>query len=101
MSELKLGADFDGETYDRKLDKPRLTGMLGRVYDAMKDGEWHTLRDLSDKSSGSEASVSARIRDLRKDKFGHFEVRRQRSPCHKGLFYYKLINHEPEQINLF
>jgi len=91
VSELKLGADFDGETYIPELDKVRLTGMLGRVYEVMKDGNWHTLRQLSEKVRGSEASVSARIRDLRKEKFGGFEVERRRGLLNYSTHYYRLI----------
>lgn len=86
---LKIGADFDGETYDPQLDKARLTGQLLRVYNCMRDGRWWGLRELARGAEGTEASVSARLRDLRKDKFGGFEVERRRRS--NGLHEYRLV----------
>jgi len=86
---LITGADFDGETYEPELDKVRLTGMLQRVYSAMSSGAWCSLSHLARTAQGSEASVSARIRDLRKEKFGGFEVQRKR--IERGLFHYRLV----------
>ena len=80
---------FDGETYEPDKDKARLTGQLLRVFDLMGDGHWHTLRWLSDHAMGSEASVSARLRDLRKDRFGGFNVERHR--LDGGLWEYRLV----------
>ena len=44
------------------------------VWRVMADGEWHTLREISDKSGYSEASVSAQLRDYRKTKYGGHTV---------------------------
>lgn len=90
MKKVILGSDFDGETYDPVLDHATLTGQLLNVYNTMKSGLWYTLHDLSAATGGSEASVSARLRDLRKDKFGSFIVDRKRSQVHRGLWYYRL-----------
>lgn len=85
-----FGAEFDGETYDPGRDKARLTGQLERVFEAMSDGQWHTLRWLADRCKGSEAAVSARLRDLRKPKFGGYIVDRRRSEHVDGLWVYRL-----------
>ena len=64
-------ADFGGATYDATLDRERLTGQLGRVFALMAaDGEWRTLKRIVSVVGGSEAGVSARLRDLRKPQFG-------------------------------
>ena len=81
-------AEFDGQTYEPSKDRTRLTGQLKRVYDVMQDGQWHTLKDLAAKSNASEASASARLRDMRKDKFGGHTVDRKRNDG--GLFQYRL-----------
>ena len=91
MNTLRVGADFDGDTYEPDKDKVRLTGQLMRVYNAMYDGRWHTLGWLSQVAKASEASVSARLRDLRKDKFGGFCVERKRSEIARGLWFYRLV----------
>jgi hypothetical protein len=83
---------FDGDTYEPELDQGRLATLLNRVHQHMLDGEWHTLAELARTCGGTEASVSARLRDLRKDRFGGNDVRKRRSIEHDGLFEYRLAN---------
>jgi len=94
--------DFDGVTYDERRDGSRLNGQLRRVFDVMRDGDWYRLRALADKVGASEASVSARIRDLRKAKFGGYDVdRRNRGG---GVWEYRLkvpAPKRPQQGALF
>lgn len=79
---------FDGDTYEPDQDHARLKGQLWRVFQLMSDGKWRTLAEISDSAGGTEASVSARLRDLRKDKYGAREVERER--VDGGLFMYRL-----------
>ena len=71
---------FDGDTFDQALDGPR----IGRQLDAVRDlllahrGEYFTLREIQQVAGGSEAGVSARIRDLRKARNGGHDVQRRR-----------------------
>jgi hypothetical protein len=83
---------FDGETYDPDRDRERLSRQLYAVLDVMKDGIWRTLPDLANATQSPEASVSARLRDLRKPRFGSHTVERQY--LRKGLFQYRLILNE-------
>lgn len=79
---------FDGETYDRERDFERLSSLLGRVHEVMSDGMWYTLNMLRNRCGGTEASLSARVRDLRKAKFGgHTVIRRY---IKNGLWEYML-----------
>ena len=80
---------FDGKTYNKERDETRLTGQLGKVFAAMKDGKWHSLSWLAQMAEGSESGVSARLRDLRKDKFGKHTVERQN--IDSGYWMYRLI----------
>lgn len=80
--------DFDGATYEPKQDKIRLNRQLQLVFDVIRSGRWLTLRDISQETGQPEASVSARLRDLRKDRFGAWHVERRR--CDGGLFEYRL-----------
>ncbi len=95
-----VGPHFDGSTYVPELDHIRLTGQLQRVYGVMSDGQWRTLSQLSNLAKAPESSVSARLRDLRKHKFGGYTVSRKRAnhrnPKPVGLFYYRLET-EPQQ----
>jgi hypothetical protein len=81
--------DFDGITYDHDRDHSRLTTMLTRVQAIMTDDGWHTLAELAERTGGSEAAVSARLRDLRKRKFGGHTV--ERRYLHDGLWEYRYI----------
>lgn len=80
---------FDGESYLPLWDERRLSTLLGRVYAALRSGEWRTLAELSAACGGSTASVSARIRDLRKERFGGHVIERKR--VGDGVFAYRLI----------
>jgi hypothetical protein len=57
----------------------------------MIDGQWRTLAEISAVIRCPEASVSARLRDLRKNKFGGYLVeRRRRGAERRGLFEYRV-----------
>lgn len=79
--------DFDGHTYDAERDHDRLRAQLNRVQAAMFDGDWHTLADIAERTGDPEASVSARLRDLRKTKFGSHVIDRQY--VSRGLWEYR------------
>lgn len=94
---LQTGADFDGNTYVRVQDHKRLTTQLGRVYSALYGGRWRTLDELSSATGSPQASISARLRDLRKAKFGaHLIERRPRGLRTQGLFEYRMV---PQQLD--
>ncbi|KKK93420.1 hypothetical protein LCGC14_2693060 [marine sediment metagenome] len=82
---------FDGITANKSLDDTRLKGLLHRVYRLMTEHRWMTLSEIQKEVGGSEAGVSARLRDLRKEKFGsHIVNRRRRGEGTRGLFEYQL-----------
>jgi len=80
--------DRDGETFDGSRDRIRLDTAMGRIFNFMQDAKWHTLAELAEVGVCSESCASARIRDLRKPKFGGFHV--SRSHCGNGLWKYRL-----------
>lgn len=79
---------FDGETYEPDEDEARLSSQLKRVFTVMSDGREHTLAEVAVLVGGSEAAVSARLRDFRKERFGGFTIVRRR--IDRGLFGYTL-----------
>ena len=79
----------DGATFHMEHDSARLGRLLDAVRDRMGDGRWWTLARLSAVTGGSEAGVSARIRDLRKPRFGGHTVDRRRTDG--GLWEYRLL----------
>lgn len=90
-SRLQL-SDHDGATYTPALDRARLNAQTQRVFDVVIDGKWRTLAEIATITHDPEASVSARLRDLRKQKFGGFVVhRRRRGIEERGLFEYLIV----------
>jgi hypothetical protein len=83
------GPHHDGATYEADKDHQRLNAQTLRVWQAMKAGAWWTLRGLADHTGDPEASVSARMRDLRKVQFGSHQVERRRAH-EAGLYEYRL-----------
>jgi hypothetical protein len=100
MASVQLGIDFSavefaGETYDRVLDKARLTGQLRCVFLLMLDKEWHTLEGLQktiEERFGvhySTQGIGARLRNLRQDEFGAHDVDKLRVG-ESGIWKYRL-----------
>ena len=83
---------FDGATYEHKRDSHRLTGQMQRIYDCMSNGMWYTLKEVSEITGAPEASASAGIRNLRKERFGGFTVDREH--ISNGLYKYRLNRDE-------
>jgi hypothetical protein len=83
--------DFGGATYEPEHDRGRLGRQLGRVKALMADGEWRTLAEVSAATGDPQASVSARLRDLRKERWGAYAVeRRRRGEAARGIFEYRV-----------
>lgn len=101
-SELQGDLNFDGATAVAEFDQERLTGQYQRVFRVVRDGRWRTLSEITTaircsqpgiepEHKDSEAAISARLRDLRKSRFGSFTVdRRRRGEPKSGLFEYRV-----------
>ena len=74
---------FRGAATLETSDIPRLNNQLEAVREIMGDGVYRTLSELAKlvttkiNRNATEASVSARLRDLRKEKFGGYTVNRK------------------------
>jgi len=84
----------DGATFDPDIDEVRLNRQHKRVLRVMADGFWHTLHEISQATADPEASVSARLRDFRKLRFGGFTVERQRVKG-AGTWQYRVLGTIP------
>lgn len=83
---------FDGRTYEQRFDYERLGKQARGVFLLMRDRRWRTLREISDATAYPEASISARLRDFRKPKFGaHIVEDRRRGAAVDGVWEYRLI----------
>lgn len=80
---------FDGPCYENREDRDsRLGKQFKAVRDLMLDGAWRSLTEISETVGYPEASVSARLRDLRKPKFGSYTV--ERKHVERGLYIYRV-----------
>ncbi len=87
---------FAGETYSPTLDETRLRGQLAQVRELMSDRRWRTLSEIRETlgEKHSEAGISARLRDLRKKRFGEYLVERRRRS--QGTFEYRVLASEKQ-----
>ena len=86
---------FDGATFDKQRDGKRLAKQQRTVRDVMLDGEWRTLGLIAQITGAPEASVSARLRDLRKH--GYLVERKYVA---RGLHQYRVIKAQPQPEKL-
>lgn len=79
---------FDGADVQAH-DHIRLAGQLQRVYQVLvNSGTWETVAGIAATTGDPEPSVSAQLRNLRKARFGGYDVRRERRG---NLSVYKLF----------
>lgn len=88
MSAAQESLRFDGPDV-RPEDKSRLGAQLAKVRALTAEGQWWTLAALAKAAGCSEASASARLRDLRKPRNGGHTVERER--VEGGLFRYRVV----------
>jgi DNA-binding IclR family transcriptional regulator len=62
----QLALTFRGATYDPALDGARLGAQLQGVLRFVSSSRWYSLRQIADATGYPEASVSARLRDIRR-----------------------------------
>ena len=86
----------DGATYDHQRDGVRLAMQHNRVLARLRDGQFWTLKRLAQATGDPEASISARIRDLRKPRFGSHII--ERRYLERGIWQYRLVTGQLELI---
>ena len=86
---MKHEPHFNGADYVPERDWDRLTTQIGRVFNCMKDKRWRTLKEIAESTGDPEASISAQLRHLRKDRFGGHAVNRKHMGS--GLYRYQLV----------
>lgn len=81
--------DFYGAGINTAEDVKRVKGGLKKIYLHVRDGERHTLAEISAATGVPEASVSAGLRSLRREKYGAHTVLRHH--VGNGLHTYRFI----------
>ena len=89
--DFTVPARFDGVTYEPALDRTRLTAQVKIVWALMLDRRWRSLHEIHQQCGAPEASISARLRDLRKTRFGGHMVNRRRRTIEAGTWEYQLV----------
>lgn len=81
--------NFQGSTYEPVHDEERLSKQWHRVFLLMRDGRARSLREIAQETGDPEASISARLRDLRR--MGYTVNRKRREPKSAGIFEYQVL----------
>ena len=92
---IRMTHHFDGADYQPTRDDPRLNSQYKRIFHLMRDGEARTLAEIAEDTGDPEASVSAQLRHMRKERFGRHFV--EREYLGNGLYSYALILNGGEQ----
>lgn len=79
---------FDGDDYCHERDFTRLEGQINDVFQAIKDGAFYTLGDIEEITGHPQASISAQLRNLRKERFGGFAIDKRH--IKNGLYEYRM-----------
>lgn len=83
---------FDGNPFDVELDADRLGKQLETVKAFMlAQSGWVSLLDIEKGTGVLTVSAGARLRDLRKPRFGAYTVSRRRRDGCPGTFEYRIL----------
>lgn len=80
---------FNGDDYQPERDNPRLIGQILRIWEVMRDEDWHTLSEIERRTGDPQSSISAQLRHLRKKRFGQHTI--EKEYMSNGLYQYRLI----------
>ncbi len=69
--------DFKGATYRRGVDGKRLGGQFERIWAIMRDGEYHTIAEVAEKTGDPAQSVGRQIRYIRSKPRGSHVLERE------------------------
>jgi len=80
--------DFDGSDYKPDFDKVRLTKAIKKVFMFMMSNDWVSIDDIAENTGVPHSSASTHTRNLRKEKFGSWEVEKRK--VGNGFFEFRL-----------
>ncbi len=90
-----------GPSFDEAKDGERVRDQMQVIRDFCLARPWMTLNSLHNALGYPEASISAQLRHLRKERFGAYRVEKRRR-TEEGLWEYRVLSPlEPGQLNLF
>lgn len=80
---------FDGDDYAADKDEVRLNGQLRLIWLLMSGGGWFTVEGIVSHTGYPANSVQAQLRNLRKARYGAYDVQRRRI-TESGLYEYRV-----------
>ena len=89
LDKLQPPFQFSGADYQPNRDDKRLTGQLLRIYEVMRDGRWRSLAEIEQATGDPQASISAQLRHLKKQRFGSHII--EKRYIKNGLYKYRLV----------
>lgn len=90
-----------GPAYDERVDGTRIRTQMEAVKRFMLSGPyWWTLEEIANETGEPPASVSAQLRHLRKERFGGYQVDKQRRG-EGGLWEYRALEPVTTQKEMF
>ena len=76
--EFDFDQRFNGPDFIPEFDQERLTGQIKTIHHLMIDEKWRTLSEIEHLTGYPQASISAQLRHLRKERFGRHTVDKRR-----------------------
>jgi len=76
---------------DPATDAKRMTRAIGRVFETLRDEQWHDLQALATATGDTPKRVASRIRDLRLANYGNYTIEKQVVNKTTQLWKYRLI----------
>ncbi|MGH7260166.1 MAG: hypothetical protein ACREI9_05725 [Nitrospiraceae bacterium] len=67
-----------GPAFEAKLDGARVLSQMDEIRDRVLGNGWWTLAEIETATGFPQASISAQLRHLRKERFGAYQVERRR-----------------------
>ena len=86
-----------GPAYDENIDGERVSKQHHRIRNYMLGCSWMTLAEIAHALDYPEASISAQLRHLRKERFGGYLVDKRRRPMDTGAQWEYRVR-EPEKF---
>ena len=92
---------FNGPTYE-DADFARLKNQHDVIRELMLDGVWRTLPEIERATGYPQASISAQLRHMRKQRFGEYRVDKTHFEEGPGTWYYRVLPPLPKgQLYLY
>ena len=95
---MELDTNTFGPAYSKEKDGKRIAKQIDAIKDYMLSVGWKTLAEIEEALGYPQASISAQLRHLRKERFGSYQVDKQRTKPKGGTWMYRVRKPFQEQL---